>query len=114
MQGDKQLIAYRLEGNPIRDGIVYIDTDAGVKWNRVWMRDGDHAHVVVEPKDFVPTLDLRFAYGLTAKVEGSDAHRVDSVAEQAKKHAARVLTVVWADGEFGPHQITDTKGIMCS
>lgn len=114
MRGDKQFIAYRLEGNPVRDGIVYIDTDPGVKWNREWMAHGDHAHVVVEPKDHLATLDLRFAYGLTAKVEGSDEKRVQAVAEQAKKHAARVLTVVWADWEFGPHQFTDTKGVMCS
>jgi hypothetical protein len=115
VKGAEILKELRLLGQVPRDGIVYVDTDRGCRWNRDWMHYGEHAHVVVEPKDHLPTLDVRFAWQLTVKVEGRNHARVLAVAEQFKPVACRVLTATFVgDSWKTPDIFTDTLGVMCS
>lgn len=59
-------------------------------------------------------LDLRFLVGTTALVEGSDAARVDRIAEVCKPIAKRVIatTSIRNGMLFDVVRITDTEGVM--
>lgn len=113
MTGDNLVIAHRKAGRQVRNGVVYIDADGGPV-NTEWRAHGEHAAVSVAPSDYPEVLDFRFCAGLLAKVEGTDADRIERIAQQVQQHAARVITVQWHP--TAPHgdviRMTDTEGVM--
>lgn len=115
MKGHEPLIEMRNRGSI--PSIVYVETGARpgflpVDWRAVCPQ---FAHVWIADDEPVRRLDLRFLVALFVQVSGSDAARVEAIAEAAKAAgASRVLSVVVSPP--GPFQALlsahDTAGIM--
>ena len=98
MRGHEALIAMRLRRRRPRIVFVSAGRDASEQW-RDWHAETPHmAKVEVEDDEPVSGLDLRFAVGMVAVVDGSNPARVARIAEAlAGAGAARVVSAVVAD-----------------
>lgn len=98
MRGHEALIAMRLRRRRPRIVFVSAGRDASEQW-RDWAAETPHmAQVNVDDDEAVSGLDLRFAVGMVAVVDGRDAARVARIAEAlANAGASRVVSAVVAD-----------------
>ena len=127
MKGHEDLIAMRRQG--YTPSAVWLDLDPdslemwrvwpsfiGVQWRKYPGERSGFAHVLIEPKDSVPRLDLRFLTGLQAWVAGSDLVRVKQMHQACiDAGAERVLTTVHkpdARGDLKAVAMFDTDGIF--
>lgn len=83
MRGHDLIVKTRLAG--FSPASVHIDFDTLVP------NDGVHGHILIEPSDCIPLLDLRCLVGLTVFIHGEDPARVAEAAA-ACAHAQRVIT----------------------
>jgi len=93
MRGHQPIATMRRQGATPR--IVFVDTTP-CQWEswRKWHLDTPHsAQVEIEPDDFVASLDLRYAVGLTVVVSGDSLGRVASIGKAFEAAGAgRVVT----------------------
>jgi hypothetical protein len=93
----------RLKGYTPAD--VHVDIEPSWTW-RDWPQWTNHAQVLIEDRDSVALLDLRFLVGLMVFVQGNDRARVQAVASAcAAAKAARVIAAL-DDGEFWEESCT--------
>jgi hypothetical protein len=102
--------------------VVFIDTDAGPnalpRWARWENVDPSLCDIDITVAESLARLDLRLLVGLTVHVSGTNATRVRTVAEAAKKHAKRVISSCLqqiGQDEFVAFKtlwVEDTEGIL--
>lgn len=114
MRGHQPLIAMRRRG--LMPAAVHIGTDPDLL--RMW-RDWPGLSpalpcVQIDPADVAAALDLRFVTALTVTVLGSDAERVEAVAEACRAHHAERVIAVCAGPlpDCDVATITDTMGAL--
>jgi len=100
MRGADQLIAFRRRGH--RPAFVWVDTDHdSLRCWRDWpsLTPG-MAHLQIEPTDQPGLLDLRCLIGLDVLVQGTDADRVQAIADACRDaEASRVMAAVCSPDE---------------
>lgn len=100
---------------------VFVETagDRLGQWRDWSERTPQHAAIEIEAKDRPARLDMRCVIGLTVIVSGSDAQRVQAVADRCvQAKAGRVIGAVSEVRQIGPDRIarmvsaTDTEGVL--
>lgn len=119
MRGHEALLSMRKAG--YRPGVVFVDADPCRlrEWASWQQRHADRAVLWVEPSDNVRHIDLRCLVALPVLVTGTDATRVNAIAEACKTAgASRVVASVLertGEGEFTRFQAvetTDTEEVL--
>jgi hypothetical protein len=119
MRGHEPLVAMRLRGHV--PAAVFVDADGTLprSFTSGWTTPAYpgatlHAHIVIDPTDAVPLLDLRFVVGLVVHVDGADAQRVSEIGVACLEAGARrvVTAVVSAGMEPDAIVINDSDGAL--
>lgn len=109
MLGHDAIIAMRQRGR--KPALVYLDTmrdHSPVPSWRDWPEVAPAFPTVwVQPADVPSRLDLRFVFGLTVVVSGTDADRVARLADAA--HQAGALRVISAVFDADSNRVTATR-----
>lgn len=122
MRGHQQLIQMRLGGVVPAYGVEVETGPTSSGWPEQWAalhaKHGVHspkAYVHISPVDRLERIDLRWVVGIEARVEGTDAARVEAVMEALTgAGASRVIGIVFMPrpgGETEAVEIIDSKGV---
>lgn len=90
MRGHDAIVKARMLG--------YVPETVHVDFDVLLPNDGRHAHILIEPGDSIPLLDLRCLVGMTVYIHGDDPARVaQAITACSLAQAKRVISFCGED-----------------
>jgi len=113
MIGGQEIMDLRKEGTQFDMVNVWVgddkDTHYAKEWHK-WIETVEYPEIVIEDKDNLAALDLRFVFGLTVLIQGKDPDRLLKVYEKVGKCSPSRVLLFYSNDSYV--DIMDSKGLL--